>query len=43
MTKYRGPMGARSIQQAVKKYLAEAGIKGASVQYAAPHVCDRIT
>ena len=30
-TKFRGPMGVRSIQHVVKKYLAEAGIKGASV------------
>ena len=31
VTKFREPMGARTIQNIVKKYLAEAGIKNASV------------
>jgi site-specific recombinase XerD len=31
VTKFRGPMGARTIQNIVKKYLDEAGIKNASV------------
>ena len=38
MSKFKEPMGTRSIQHVVEKCLAEAGLKGASV-HTLSHTC----